>query len=707
MDWTYRAIMLAAILAGWALFRRQPRPPEVRTSEIAAIALGAFCGGMIGARLPFVLADWQGFLSGRAWFADGKTILSGLVGGYLGAELTEWAIGMRGKMCDAFAVPLAVGMSIGRLGCFHAGCCHGVPTSLPWGVDFGDGLPRHPTQLYESAFHLAAAIVLWRLQQQGKFQGQLVRIYLVAYFIYRFGTEFIRPEAKLWLGLTGYQLAALVLVPFFALWCCPGYRPAWLARRHVRPRALPRDTGDGVIAATETLCPRCLQTLPGTIVQRDGRIYMQRTCPEHGPSEALLSSSRRHYYLRHEAPHPASTAGLHKGDSPIFLRSPAITERESGQSPGCCGPAPGHRTCVALLEITGACNLRCPVCFAGSPAGGHRAVAEIRADLESFLAQRGPLDVLQLSGGEPLLHPDLLAIIDMCRRLPIDQIAVNTNGLRLAANDRLAAELAARRPRLQLSLQLDGLDARVHRALRGADLAAQKQAVLETIARHDLPTNLTCTVVKNVNESQLGPLLALALAMPQVRGITYQPATWSGRFEQTIDPLDRTTAADVIGLLARQSDGLLGEDDFFPLPCSNPNCCSITFLSRKLGKGTVPSSCDRKRSPNENRDSPRLAGSLALTRLVNYEDHLERLADRVNFKLDDARACCGFGGRPADFLRVAVKPFMDAYTYDAERSAECCVHVIRPGGRAVSFCRFNALQRRTVSCREEELMPHV
>ena len=95
MDWTYAAIMLAAVATGWALFRRQPRPPELLPWHTAAIALGAFCGGMIGAKLPFVLADWQGFLSGKAWLSDGKTILAGLVGGYFGAEATEWALGIR------------------------------------------------------------------------------------------------------------------------------------------------------------------------------------------------------------------------------------------------------------------------------------------------------------------------------------------------------------------------------------------------------------------------------------------------------------------------------------------------------------------------------------------------------------------------------------------------------------------------------------
>ena len=458
-------------------------------------------------------------------------------------------------------------------------------TSLPWGVDFGDGIACHPTQLYESAFHLSAAVVLWQLQRRGMFRGQLIRLYLVAYFVYRFATEFIRPEPTIWLGLTGYQLAALVLTPFFALWCCPGYRPWWLVRRHDALPLRPNDTGDGVLKPTRALCPECLRSVPGTTLQRDGRIYLRRECPEHGTIEALVSSSRRHYYLRHEVPHapPATVPAFSAsgGDvksptswdgsvlpslSPLWSGSATATptsgcDCQSGDS-CCCGPEPNHRTCVALLEITAACNLRCPVCFARKlPTAAIGRRRNFAADVEAFLAAHGPLDVLQLSGGEPLLHPDLLAIIDHCRRLPIEHVVINTNGLELLRNDGLAAELAARRPGLHLFLQFDGLDAESHIALRGADLLARKRALLDVIVRHDLPTNLACTVVKGVNEGQLGDLFALGVKTPQIRGITYQPATWSGRFRRETDPMDRVTLADVIRLLAEQTGGVLTEDE--------------------------------------------------------------------------------------------------------------------------------------------------
>lgn len=213
--------MAAAVATGIWLSRRLPSTLALTSGERLGIGLGAFCGAMIGAKLPFVVADWDGFLSGAAWFSDGKTIICGLVGGYVGVEAAKWALGITEKTGDSFAVPVAAAVGVGRLACFVGGCCYGTPTDLPWGVVFPsvDFQPRHPTQLYEAAFHLTMAAILWQLQRRGMFRGQLIKIYILSYLAYRFATEFIRPEAQLWYGLTGYQWACLALAPVFAgLW---------------------------------------------------------------------------------------------------------------------------------------------------------------------------------------------------------------------------------------------------------------------------------------------------------------------------------------------------------------------------------------------------------------------------------------------------------------------------------------------------------
>jgi phosphatidylglycerol:prolipoprotein diacylglycerol transferase len=215
VPWIYPLIMLASLATAVALSRRSPLPSSLTPRQRFGVALGAFCGSMIGAKLPFALADWQGLFTGRVLLENGKTIVFGLAGGYLGVEIAKWILGVRAKTGDGFAVPVAGAVAVGRLGCFAAGCCHGTVTTLPWGVDFGDGLRRHPTQLYEFAFHATAAIVLARFRARGWFRGQLIKIYIIAYLIYRFLTEWIRPEPRLALGLTIYQWACLALIPVF------------------------------------------------------------------------------------------------------------------------------------------------------------------------------------------------------------------------------------------------------------------------------------------------------------------------------------------------------------------------------------------------------------------------------------------------------------------------------------------------------------
>ncbi len=226
----YGLLMLAAMACGFLLTRRTQSRLAVDRWQRWGLLLGAFCGAMIGAKLPFALSDWRGFLSGAAWFANGKTIVFGLVGGYFGVEIAKWLLGVRVKTGDTFAVPVAASVACGRLACFVGGCCYGAPTGGGFGVVFPhvDGQLRHPTQLYEASFHAAAAITLWQLERRGLFRGRLIILYILAYLGYRFLSEFIRPEPRIYAGLTGYQAAALALAPLFVyLWL----RDAAKARR--------------------------------------------------------------------------------------------------------------------------------------------------------------------------------------------------------------------------------------------------------------------------------------------------------------------------------------------------------------------------------------------------------------------------------------------------------------------------------------------
>lgn len=217
----YYTLFMFLALGVFLLTRRlMPKVPELAAVpwwKKGSLALGALVGGALGGKLPFVLAGGADWWSSTAWLSDGKTITTALLGGYLGVEITKLMLDVHAKTGDSFALPLALALAVGRFGCFFYGCCYGAPTDMPWGVDFGDGLRRHPTQIYEVAFHLCMAVLLWRLMATAVLRYQRLKLYFIAYGIFRFLTEFVRPEPRGELGLTFYQWVALLLIAVMSL----------------------------------------------------------------------------------------------------------------------------------------------------------------------------------------------------------------------------------------------------------------------------------------------------------------------------------------------------------------------------------------------------------------------------------------------------------------------------------------------------------
>lgn len=212
-------ILGIAMLAGWWLARGRQSKLALSDSDRIVINLTALCGAILGARVPFWLE--QGFRGGDwLWWSDGKTILGGILGAYIAVEIVKETRGIKILTGDSFALPAAVMIGLGRLACFCSGCCFGQPTTLPWGVVFtnvADPHPtlRHPTQIYEALFHFAAAGFIFLAEKKRWLPGQRLKAYLIAYLVYRFFTEFIRPEPTFMLSLTAYQWTSLGLI--FAL----------------------------------------------------------------------------------------------------------------------------------------------------------------------------------------------------------------------------------------------------------------------------------------------------------------------------------------------------------------------------------------------------------------------------------------------------------------------------------------------------------
>src|SRR5436305_5103898 len=223
------------------------------------------------------------------------------------------------------------------------------------------------------------------------------------------------------------------------------------------------------LGTTRSLCPHCRRLVDAKIVVRGRRVYFRKRCPEHGSFEDFVCSDVA-YYDRHE------------------FDQPARVPRDYGVEPqrGCpydCGLCTEHEqhTCIALVEVTSGCNLKCPMCFAESgPGGQHIDFATFTRMVDRAVQLEGVLDVLQLSGGEPTLHPELLRMVRYACEQPIQAVMINTNGVRLAHDRGLVERLAEMRDRLEIYLQFDGLDDSAYTALRGEKLLETKLAALES-----------------------------------------------------------------------------------------------------------------------------------------------------------------------------------------------------------------------------------
>jgi len=212
----YAVVMLVAALVATIVVRRHQIGLALTASERWTIVGSGFVGATFAAKLPFLIFGQASGPWWMTWLGDGKTILWGLAGGYVGVEVGKLMLDVRTRTGDTFVVGVATAIGIGRLGCLFFGCCYGTPTDLPWGIRFGTAedhgtLFRHPTQIYEAMFHLLFAMLARQGISLGWIRGNWMPVYLISYCTYRFMTEFIRPEPRLFAGFTFYQLSAVLI----------------------------------------------------------------------------------------------------------------------------------------------------------------------------------------------------------------------------------------------------------------------------------------------------------------------------------------------------------------------------------------------------------------------------------------------------------------------------------------------------------------
>lgn len=307
---------------------------------------------------------------------------------------------------------------------------------------------------------------------------------------------------------------------------------------------------------TQSLCERCHEVVPAKIVFQNDNVYYLKRCAEHGQQKTLISTDID-YYLR-------CKNYLKPGDMPHVFQ----TRIERG-CPHDCGLCPDHEqhSCLAIFDIIDECNMRCPICYAGSgpKQGNPKSMAQIEAMLETLVASELEPDLVQISGGEPTLHPQIHEIIARLMDSPIRHLMLNTNGIRIAREDGFVERLAEHRRGFEVYLQFDSLQADALKNIRGIDARATRQKALEKLEAHGISTTLVCTVKRGVNDQEIDAIVEYAQSWRCVRGVTFQPIQEAGRSED-FGKTDRFTLSDIRRAIV-DGDNPFTDADMLPLPC--------------------------------------------------------------------------------------------------------------------------------------------
>jgi 7,8-dihydro-6-hydroxymethylpterin dimethyltransferase len=439
---------------------------------------------------------------------------------------------------------------------------------------------------------------------------------------------------------------------------------------------------------TNSICSTCLRKVEAKILFQDGSVFLQKRCPSHG-REIVLISIDVDYYKK-------SRLTLKPGQMPVRFNTPIKY--------GCpydCGLCPDHEqhSCLTLVEVTDACNLECPICYAesGPHRQTHRSLDHIEVMLDAVVRNETEPDIIQISGGEPTIHPQFFEILDAAKSRPIKHLMVNTNGVRIAQDPEFAARLSEYSPGFEIYLQFDSLEEDALRDLRGADLRRIRMEALEHLNRYNISTTLVVTVKKGVNDLELGRIIDFALEQRCVRGVTFQPVQAAGRLRDYDPSRNRLTLSEVRRNILEQHS-LFASEDIIPVPC-HPDGLAMGY-ALKLDDKAVP-----------------------LTRLINPDILLQgegntivyerdpRLRDQI-FKLfstshspESASAslkqllCClplvevPEGISYDNVFRVLIIEFLDAHNFDVRSVKKTCIHIVHPDGRIIPFDTYNLFYR--------------
>jgi hypothetical protein len=456
------------------------------------------------------------------------------------------------------------------------------------------------------------------------------------------------------------------------------------------PRSVKKDADYVFYELTRSICPQCRKVIDAKILLRDNKVYMAKRCPDCGPFEALVYGDAQAY------------TNFSKFNKPGTIPLAYGTQIKDG-CPHDCGLCPDHQqhACLGIIEVNSACNMNCPLCFADARPGFSLTLEEVEAMLNDFVRTEGNPEVVQFSGGEPTIHPQIIDFVKAARARGIPFVMVNTNGKRIAHDDRFLEQLAEVRP--SIYFQFDGFESETYRIIRGEpDILEEKLLALDRLASIGLNVTLVPAIERGVNDHEVGKIIELAIKHQAIRGINFQPAFHAGRHMHH-DPMQRMTIPDIVKLIENQTAGKFVASDFIPVPCCFPSCNSVTYAFIDGDKVTP------------------------LSRIVNVYDYLDYITNRVmpDFSLEIKKAleglwsssslagsqksaeqfaiscqACGLpesltiGDIAKNMVMIMLQDFMDPWTFNQKNLMKCCKEFLLPGGKQIPFCSYNSVGYR-------------
>lgn len=454
--------------------------------------------------------------------------------------------------------------------------------------------------------------------------------------------------------------------------------------KHAAPRKK-KDVDYVFYELTRSICPECRQVIDAHILLRDNKVYMRKRCPEHGTFEGLVYSDAKAYMANARFNKP--------GTIPLAFS----TEIQHG-CPHDCGLCPDHQqhACLGIIEVNSACNMDCPLCFADAGAGFNLTLEEVEGILDHLVETEGNPEVVQFSGGEPSIHPQIIEMMKAAKQRQIKYVMLNTNGKRIANDDAFLEQLNEARP--SIYFQFDGFASETYRILRGeAGILPQKLRALDRLAQIGLGVVLVPAIDRFVNLHEVGDIVQFAMKHPAVRGINFQPAFQSGRHGEH-NPMERLTIPDILKALETQTKGTFAVSDFVPVPCCFPTCNSVTYALID-GENVLP-----------------------LPRVLNVEDYLDYITNRVVPDLGNdiqtaleglwsssavpgseksaqqfaiSCAACSLpdgldlGAFAQNIFMIMLQDFMDPWTFNQKNLMKCCKEILLPDGKQIPFCAYN------------------